>query len=81
MLEEYITSHIAEGRLIPLLEDWSRPYAGYHLFYPSRHQMPAKLKAFAEFLRDATRKRPAPLRLVTPAMSGAKARTAIAVSA
>jgi DNA-binding transcriptional LysR family regulator len=79
MLEEYITSHVAEGRLIPLLEDWSRPYAGYHLFYPSRHLVPAKLKVFADFLRDATRTLPAPPRLV--AINGAKTRAAIAVSA
>jgi len=71
MLEGYIASHLAEGRLIPLLENWSRPYAGYHLFYPSRRQMPAKLKALVEFLRGATRKALVPPRLVVPAMNGA----------
>jgi DNA-binding transcriptional LysR family regulator len=81
MLEGYMTSHIAEGRLISLMEDWSRPYAGYHLFYPSRRQMPGKLKAFAEFLRDATRKVATPPRLIAPAMNGAKARPAIALRA
>jgi DNA-binding transcriptional LysR family regulator len=56
MLENYMASHIAEGRLVPLLTSWSLPYAGYHVFYPSRHQMPAKLKAFVDFLRlDARR--------------------------
>ena len=56
MLEDYMAAHIAEGRLVPVLEDWSLPFAGYHLFYPSRRQMPPKLKAFADFLRNATRK-------------------------
>lgn len=70
MHEGYMLSHIAEGRLVPLLEDWARPYAGYHLFYPSRRQMPAKLKAFVEFLRGATRKTLAPPRLVVPGMNG-----------
>jgi len=55
MLEDYIAADIEEGLLIPLLEDWSVPYAGYHLFYPSRRQMPAKLKAFVDFLRGAAR--------------------------
>ena len=81
MLEEYIASHITAGRLIPFMEEWSRPYAGYHLFYPSRRQIPAKLKAFAEFLRDAMRKRLNPPRLVAPAMNGAKTRSPIAISA
>jgi DNA-binding transcriptional LysR family regulator len=70
MLEGYMTSYIAEGRLIPLIEDWSRPYAGYHLFYPSRRQMPAKLKAFAEFLRNATRNAAMGPRLVVAPLNG-----------
>ena len=33
---------IAEGRLRRVLEDWCDPYAGYHLYYPSRrHSSPA----------------------------------------
>jgi DNA-binding transcriptional LysR family regulator len=56
MLEEYMAAPIAEGRLVPLLESWSWPYAGYHVFYPGRRQMPSKLKAFVDFLRiDARR--------------------------
>lgn len=51
MLEDYIAADIEEGRLIPLIEDWSRPYAGFHLFYPGRRHMPRKLKAFADVLR------------------------------
>lgn len=70
MLEGYIASHLAEGRLVPLLEEWWWPYAGYHLFYPSRRQMPAKLKAFVAFLRGATRKTLAQPRLVVPTMNG-----------
>ncbi len=56
MLEDYMAAHIEEGRLVPILTEWSRPYAGFHLFYPGRRQMPAKLKALVDFLRDATRK-------------------------
>jgi DNA-binding transcriptional LysR family regulator len=77
MLEGYIAPHIAEGRLVPLFEDWSRAYVGYHLFYPSRRQMPAKLKAFVAFLRGVTRQSLAPPRLVVPVMNSA----AIAVPA
>lgn len=59
MLEECMTAPIAEGRLEPVLKEWSRPYAGYHLFYPGRRQMPAKLKALIDFLRVDRRRAPA----------------------
>lgn len=54
--EDYVREHLTAGRLVPLLEDWSRPYTGYHIFYPSRRQMPAKLKAFVDFLQGSVRK-------------------------
>jgi DNA-binding transcriptional LysR family regulator len=60
MHEEYMSAHIASGRLVPVLEDWSLPFAGFHLFYPSRRQMAPKLKAFSDFLRAAIRKTAAP---------------------
>jgi DNA-binding transcriptional LysR family regulator len=51
MVESYVASDLAAGRLVPLLEDWAPRYAGYHIFYPSRRQMPATLTALVEFLR------------------------------
>jgi DNA-binding transcriptional LysR family regulator len=56
MLEDYMAAHIDEGHLVPVLEEWSLPFAGYHLFHPSRRQMPPKLRAFVDFLRIASRK-------------------------
>ena len=53
MLEDYMAPHIAAGRLVPLFDGWSLPFAGFHLFYPSRHQMPPKLRALITFLRTA----------------------------
>lgn len=51
MVESYVASDLAAGRLVPLLEDWALRHAGYHIFYPSRRQMPASLTAFIDFLR------------------------------
>jgi DNA-binding transcriptional LysR family regulator len=51
MVENYMAPDIAAGRLVPLLEDWAPRYAGYHVFYPSRRQMPPALTAFIDFLR------------------------------
>ncbi|MGO9697720.1 MAG: LysR family transcriptional regulator [Xanthobacteraceae bacterium] len=52
--EDLAQPHLAKGRLKRVLEDWCPPYAGYHLYYPSRRQSSA---AFA-LLVDALRYRP-----------------------
>jgi len=38
MAEDLVQAHVAEGRLIRVLEDWCEPFSGYHLYYPSRRQ-------------------------------------------
>src|SRR6516162_7714437 len=49
--EDLARPHIAKGRLRRVLADWCPPYAGYHLYYPSRRQ---PTSAFA-LLVDAIR--------------------------
>lgn len=34
--DDHLGSYIEDGRLVPVLEDWSPPFPGYHLYYPSR---------------------------------------------
>jgi DNA-binding transcriptional LysR family regulator len=46
-----IDTHIAKKRLVPLLEDWMPRSVGFYLYYPSRRQVPAALKAFIDFLK------------------------------
>ncbi|NKL96494.1 LysR family transcriptional regulator [Rhizobium leguminosarum] len=42
MPEDLVEAHLAEGRLMRVLEDWCLPFSGYHLYYPSRrHASPA----------------------------------------
>jgi DNA-binding transcriptional LysR family regulator len=53
LLEAHIEDHVAEGRLVRVLEDWCPPFPGYHLYYPSRRQ---PTLAFS-LLIDALRKR------------------------
>jgi DNA-binding transcriptional LysR family regulator len=36
--EDQVRTHLADGRLIRVLEDWCPPFSGYHLYYPSRRQ-------------------------------------------
>lgn len=43
--------HIARGRLRRVLADWCPPFAGYHLYYPSRRQSSAAFVLLVEALR------------------------------
>jgi DNA-binding transcriptional LysR family regulator len=49
--EEQVEAHIREGRLVRVLEDWCPYYSGFYVYYPSRRQMPATLRAFVDFVR------------------------------
>lgn len=52
--EDQVKSHIEEGRLIRVLEDWCPYYSGFYIYYPSRRQMPATLRTFVDFLKQAS---------------------------
>jgi len=51
VFEGMVTAELAEGRLVPLLLDWSPPFPGFFLYYPRQRQMPAALRAFIDFIR------------------------------
>lgn len=36
--EDVVAEHLADGRLVRVLDDWTTPTSGYHLYYPSRRQ-------------------------------------------
>ena len=48
---DYVEPQIADARLVPLLEDWSAPWPGYHLYYPSRRQESPAFRLLIEALR------------------------------
>jgi len=52
--ENDITEHLASGALVRVLEDWSPPFPGFFLYYPSRKQQPAALAAVIRTLRLET---------------------------
>jgi DNA-binding transcriptional LysR family regulator len=49
--EDEISSHLEEGRLVRVLEDWCPPFPGYYLYYPSRRQPSMAFTLVAEALR------------------------------
>jgi DNA-binding transcriptional LysR family regulator len=51
MFEEQVQEHLTAGRLIRVLADWCPPFAGYHLYYPSRRQQTPAFTLLVEALR------------------------------
>lgn len=49
--EASVATLIAEGRLVPLLAEWSPNWGNFFLFYPSRRHVPMKMRSLVDFLR------------------------------
>jgi len=45
---------LARGDLVAVLDDWCAPFLGFYLYFPTRTQLPLKLRAFADFLAART---------------------------
>jgi DNA-binding transcriptional LysR family regulator len=52
LFRDLVAPDIAAGRLVPLLEDWCEPFAGFFLYYTSRRQLSPALRAFIDWMRD-----------------------------
>lgn len=46
---------IARGELVTVLDDWTPPFAGYHIYYPSRRLLPSGVRAFVDLVREIGR--------------------------
>jgi len=51
VLEDSVQAAIDDGRLVRVLGDWCPPFAGYHLYYPSRRQQSPAFALLVEALR------------------------------
>ncbi|HBW41848.1 LysR family transcriptional regulator [Leclercia adecarboxylata] len=49
--EEEFGTHLPEGKLIRVLEEWCRPFPGYYLYYPSRKQPSPAFSLVVDALR------------------------------
>ena len=50
-----VEDDIAQGRLVPVLEDYAGCIRSVSLLYPHRRYTPLRVRAFVEFLLDALR--------------------------
>ncbi len=51
VMEDAARDHLADGRLVSVLGPWCPPFAGYHLYYPSRRQPTPAFALLVEALR------------------------------
>ncbi len=50
-MEETFRPYIDRAELVPLLEEFCPPFPGFHLYYPSRRNVPLKLRVLIDYLR------------------------------
>jgi len=55
--EQLALPHIRTGQLKRVLANFSPTFPGFHLYYPSRRQPPAKMKAFVDYVLAHSRRR------------------------
>lgn len=48
---DHLGPHVKAGRLVRVLADWCPPFAGYHLYYPSRRQPTSAFRLLVDRLR------------------------------
>jgi DNA-binding transcriptional LysR family regulator len=50
MIDLGIDAHLRAGTLVPILADWPDETFPLYVYYPSRHHVPAKVRAFIDFV-------------------------------
>lgn len=55
VIEHTVADALADGRLVRVLAPYCPRFPGLHLYFPSRRQLPAKLRALVEFLQARRR--------------------------
>jgi DNA-binding transcriptional LysR family regulator len=53
LFEDQAREDVARGDLVPVLEEFSTPFAGFYLYYPQRRQASPALRALIDYLRAA----------------------------
>jgi DNA-binding transcriptional LysR family regulator len=51
VFEDQVDAHLSDGSLLAVLSDWTPPFTGYHLYYPSRRQQSPAFALLVDALR------------------------------
>ena len=51
-VEPVFAPYLSSGALTPVLEPWATTGPGYEIYYPSRHHVPAGLRALIDLIRE-----------------------------
>jgi DNA-binding transcriptional LysR family regulator len=49
--EDSAEEYVREGKLVQVLDEWCQPFAGFHLYYPSRRQNSSAFQTVVNMLR------------------------------
>jgi DNA-binding transcriptional LysR family regulator len=52
LAQQAVAEHLAAGRLVQVLNEWTPSYPGLCLYYPGRRHVPAKLRALIDLIRE-----------------------------
>ena len=52
VFQRQVEADLAAGRLVPVLPQCWSIQSGFHLYYPTRRHLPAKLRAFIHYCVD-----------------------------
>jgi DNA-binding transcriptional LysR family regulator len=50
-MEETFGPYVSSGQLVPLLQEYCPPFAGFYLYFPNRRNLAPKLRALIEHVR------------------------------
>ena len=56
-IEQELKPLIEQGKLVPLLEQYSAPFPGFYICYPQQRQMAPALRAFIDFIKTKAAER------------------------
>ena len=56
-IEQELKPLIEQGKLVPLLEEYSAPFPGFYICYPQQRQMAPALRSFIDFIKTKAAER------------------------
>jgi len=59
LYEDQVHDDVARGELVPVLEEFSTPFAGFYLYYPERRHASPALRVLVDYLRRTRPRSPA----------------------